>query len=257
MLDRVRIVLVSPSGPANVGAVARVMANMGLRELVLVSPRCNPADEAAVAYAAHGIDVLKAARVVPGIPAALAGCVRSFVTSSKLGLYRRQGAVSCEDAAREAAEVSAGGPVAFVFGREDYGLQNKELLHFDRIVTIPADESYPVLNLAAAVTVTSYELRRAWLRAGSQPQLPMAIDPGVATDETKQVLFARLFEALERVGFLYGQNPDHLKYALRHLLGRLDLGVNEADILIGMAQQILWYVEHHPQRIDPPARGRR
>jgi tRNA/rRNA methyltransferase len=252
MLSRVRIVLVSPSGPANVGAAGRAMANMGLADLVLVAPRCDVQDEAAIAYAAHGRPVLDAARVVPDVPTALAGCVRSYATSSKLGLYRRQAAITPAEAAVEALRLAASGPVAFAFGREDYGLPNRELLHFDRIVAIPAAESYPVMNLAAAVAVICYELRRAWLALEGKSPLPMAIDPGAATDEKKQVMFERLFDALDAVGFFFGQDPDHLKYALRHALGRIALSINEVDILIGMARQIRWYVDHHPQRIDPP-----
>jgi TrmH family RNA methyltransferase len=246
MLARARIVLVSPSGPANVGAVCRAMANMGLSELVIVAPRCDVQAEAAIAYAAHARAVLDSARVVSDIPTALASCVHSYATSSKLGLYRRQAAITPAEAATEALRVAAGGPVAFVFGREDYGLKTEELLHFDRIVSIPADESYPVLNLAAAVTVLCYELRRAWLALESKPPLPLTIDPGLATAAQKDIMFARLFDALDQVGFFFGQNPDHLKYALRHLFGRLDLNVNEADILIGLARQIRWYVESHP-----------
>jgi tRNA/rRNA methyltransferase len=252
MLARIRIVLVAPSGPANVGAVCRAMANMGLEELVVVAPRCDVRSEPAVAYAAHAQRVLDAARIVDDIPAALAGCVRTYATSSKLGLYRRQAAVTPAEACPAALAEAARGPVAFVFGREDHGLLTKELLHFDRIVTIPADERYPVLNLAAAVAVISYGLRQAWLTLSHTAALPLAIDGPVVTQDKKEVLFARLFDALERVGFLYGQNPEHLKYALRHLFGRVDLTVNETDILIGMARQIRWYVDHHPQRIDPP-----
>lgn len=250
-----RIVLVGPSGPANVGAVCRAMANMGLCELVIVAPRCNPRDEVAVAYAAHGGPVLDNARVVPDIPTALLDCVRSYATSSKLGMYRRQAAIPPAEATREAIENAQAGPVAFVFGREDYGFKNPELLHFDRVVTIPADEGYPVMNLAAAVAVICYELRKAWLAAADRAPLPMAIDPGRATDEKKQVMFERLFDALDRIGFFFGQSPDHLKYALRHLLGRVDMTVNEVDILIGMARQIGWYVDHHPQRRDRPDVG--
>lgn len=250
MLSRIRIVLASPSGPANVGAVCRAMANMGLSDLVIASPRCNVRDEAAVAYAAHGRAVLDGARVVDDLAAAMKDCVRTYATSSKLGLYRRQAAITPREAAAEA--LAAAGPVAFAFGREDYGLQDRELLNFDRVVSIPADESYPVLNLAVAVAVVCYELRQAWLAAECKSPLPMAIDPGVATDEKKRVLFEKLFDALDRVGFFFGPSPDHLKYALRHLFGRVDLGVNEVDILIGMGRQIRWYVDHHPQRIDPP-----
>jgi TrmH family RNA methyltransferase len=251
MLSRLRIVLVSPSGPANVGAVCRAMANMGLTDLVVVAPRCDLHDAAAVAYAAHVRPLLDAARIVPDIPAALVGCIRSYATSSKLGLYRRQAAITPAEAAAEALPIAARGPVALAFGREDYGLRDRDLLQFDRIITIPAAESYPVLNLAAAVTVVCYELRQAWLKLEGRAALPLAIDPGLATDERKQVMFARLFDALDQVGFFFGQSPDHLKYALRHLLGRLELDVNEVDILIGMARQIRWYVDHHPDRRDP------
>jgi len=251
MLSRVRIVLVSPSGPANVGSVCRAMANMGLSDLVIVSPRCDPRDEVAIAYASHGGPVLERARVVDRIPDALMGCVRTYATSSKLGLYRRQVAITPAQAAPEAIELTRKSCVAFVFGREDYGLQTRELLHFDRIVSIPADETYPVMNLAVAVAVVCYELRGAWLASEGEPSLPMAIDPGLATDDKKQVLYEKLFDALDRVGFFFGQSPDHLKYALRHLFGRIELGVNEVDILIGMAQQIRWYVDHHPRREDP------
>ncbi len=255
MLEHVRIVLVSPSGPANVGAVCRAMANLGLSDLVLVAPRCDLNDPSAVAYAAGGGRVLEAARVVADIPAALSDCIRSYATSSKLGLYRRQAAITPRVAAREALPLTAAGRVAFVFGREDYGLKTQELLHFDRLVTIPAAEAYPVLNLAAAVTVVCYELRCAWLEQAGRPALPMTIDSGPAPDEKKRVMFDRLFDALAAVGFFFGQNPDHLKYALRHLLGRVELSVNEVDILIGLARQIRWYVDHHPQRIDPPRGG--
>lgn len=253
MLDRVRIVLVSPSSPGNVGSVCRAMANMGLSDLVVVAPRCNPTCDEAAAFAAHGARVLERLRIVEDIRLALADCVRVYATTSKLGLYRRQAAISPDEAADEAMSLLAPGAgreaarAAVAFGREDYGFKTEELLHFDRIVTIPADESYPVLNLAAAVTIICYELRRAWLRHTGQPALPMAIAAEPARGDQKQVLFERLFDALERVGFLWGQSPDHLKYALRHMLGRIDLSVNEADILIGLARQIRWYVDHHPR----------
>ncbi len=183
MLEHLRIVLVSPSGPANVGAVARVMANMGLADLAIVAPRCDVRDEQATAYAAHGAAVLARARVTDDLPGALAGCVRTYATSSKLGLYRRQAAVTPATAAAEVLECAVHGPVALAFGRENYGLRTDELLHFDRVITIPADAEYPVLNLAAAVTIICYELRRAWSQTTGRPELPMAMHSGWAPHE--------------------------------------------------------------------------
>ncbi|NET61696.1 MAG: RNA methyltransferase, partial [Symploca sp. SIO2E6] len=73
-LAQVRIILVEPAGPLNVGAVARVMKNMGLSQLVLVNPQCEPLDIEAQHMAVHGVDILETAQLVATIPAALTGC---------------------------------------------------------------------------------------------------------------------------------------------------------------------------------------
>ncbi|MBF2034707.1 MAG: RNA methyltransferase, partial [Leptolyngbyaceae cyanobacterium T60_A2020_046] len=64
----VRIVLVEPAGPLNVGSVARVMANMGLSRLVVVNPQCDIWGEEARRMAVHAAPVLAAATVVPTLP---------------------------------------------------------------------------------------------------------------------------------------------------------------------------------------------
>lgn len=247
MLDRIRIVLVEPNGAANVGAAARVMANMGLSDLVLVAPRCSPMDEAAVEFAAHGAEVLQSARLAESIPDALAGCVRTFATSSKSGLYHRQAMVGVGEAAADAVATLPSGPVAIAFGPERTGLLLRDLLLFDRLLTIPAAPAYPVLNLAASVVVVAYELRKAWLACAAAGALaadaPPPVEP-IADDTRKRVMFGKLFASLERIGFFRGQqNPDHLRFALRRVLGRTPLTVNEVDVLIGMAQQIDWFAE--------------
>ena len=250
MLNHLRIILHRPTGPANVGAVCRAMANMGLSDLVLVSPKYPLDHEQTVAYATHGDAVRGAARIVETLEDALADCVKTYATSSKHGLYRRQACVSADVAAAEAIERTAGGQVAFAFGPESVGFLTRELLLFDRIVTIPADDSYPVMNLAAAVTVVVYELRKAWLARAEAPALPQAIAPDWAPDQRKQILFAKLFDALERIDFFSDQSPDKLKYAIRHLFGRFEMTIHEADVLIGMAQQIRWWAENHAEKTE-------
>jgi tRNA/rRNA methyltransferase len=247
MLERIRIVLVRPIRPGNVGAVCRVMTNMGLRELVLVAPACDRLDEQAVGFAARARPLLEAARVVPDIATALEGCVLTLASSGKGGLYRRHAAIAPAQAAAAALDAAAAGPVALVFGPEDRGLLLEELLHFDRVVEIPADAAYPVLNLAAAAAVMCYELRRTWLERREEPSRARPW----AREEQKRVLFEKLFAALETIGFFRNQQYEaHLPLALRHLLGRMDLSVNEADILIGMARQIQWYAERYGPRGD-------
>ncbi len=248
MLERTKIVLVRTRRSGNIGATCRAMANFGVRQLLLVDPQCDPHDDQAQGFAAHGKDVLAATRVVPDIPTALSDCTRVYALSGKGGFYRDQACVSPNEAARELAQASADVRAAFLLGPEDHGLLTTELLHADRIVTIPATAAYPILNLAAAATIVCYELHLA--AGNSRPLNLTAGQAQLADDSRKQVMFAKLFDALDRVGFFFGQNPDHLRYALRHMLGRIDLTVNEADILIGLARQVRWYAEHHPDRRD-------
>lgn len=237
MLDRLRIILVESAGSANVGGAARALANMGLSDLALVRPACNLNDEHAIGFAAHGLAVLKSARRFDAIPAALADCAFSYATTSKTGLFRRQAAMSLPDAAAQIARQLPTGRVAIAFGPERTGFPDSDLLHFDTFINIPAAPVYPVLNLAASVMVTAYEIRQAWNRlngtftglAGDSP----------ATEDRKIVLYQKLFGALEQIGFFeYQQNPDQLRFALRRIFGRAGLSEIECDVLIGMAQQI-------------------
>src|SRR5438477_2926244 len=81
-LSRVRIVLSHPSHPGNIGAAARAMKNMGLRDLALVAPRRFP-DPDADAMAAGASDLLKEARVTATLEAALADCVLAVGFSAR------------------------------------------------------------------------------------------------------------------------------------------------------------------------------
>ena len=74
------IVLVEPAGPLNVGSVARVMKNFGLRRLVLVNPQCDRLGREALQMAIHARDLLEEAIEVATLPEALAGCDRVGAT---------------------------------------------------------------------------------------------------------------------------------------------------------------------------------
>ncbi|MEL7522610.1 MAG: RNA methyltransferase, partial [Cyanobacteria bacterium J06553_1] len=83
-LSAVRIVLVAPAGPLNIGSVARVMKNFGLSQLVLVSPQCDPLGAEALQMAVHAKDLLHAAKIVETIPEALNGCDRAIATTARV-----------------------------------------------------------------------------------------------------------------------------------------------------------------------------
>lgn len=213
------------------------MMNMGLSDLVLVDPACDRSDGQAQGFAARAKPLLDAARIVSDLPGALSDCVMTFAASAKGGFHRRRVVIEPHEAAEMAIAAAARGPIAIAFGPEDRGLLQEEILDFDRVIEIPASPEYPAMNLAAAATIVAYEIRQAALRATAAPAISSPDPP--ADDGRKRVLYEKLFDALEMIGFFrHQQDPNHLRYGLRRIFGRADLTVNEVDILIGLAQQI-------------------
>jgi TrmH family RNA methyltransferase len=225
----IRIVLVEPSHPGNVGAVARAMKNMGLEQLVLVSPRQFPHSEA-VARASGADDVLAKARVVATLAEAVAGCGFIVATTSRSrDQYFRVADV--RDAAEHVLRESRRGPAAVLFGSERAGLTNEQLEAAHLLIQIPASDAYPSLNLAMAVQVVAYELFRA---RGVQIETAPAAGP-LADPAEMERLYEHLGRVLEEVDFRdRTQGGTHLMARLRRLFQRAALDRNEVNILRGI-----------------------
>jgi tRNA/rRNA methyltransferase len=239
MLENGRIVLVRPKIAANLGATARVMRNFGLTDLVLVAPEADPGDVKARQLSTHGEAILDRTRTVPNLDAAVADSLLVVATSARIGgAYRRQSVGAPRDIAPHLLEALTRGPAALVFGPESSGLTNTEVARCQYLIHIPADPSYPALNLAQAVAICLYELRSTALKQ-TNPSVSEGSLPAPFADQDR--MFAHLRTALEDIHFLYGANADSLMHALRHLIGRARPTVMEVDVLLGLARQIRWF----------------
>jgi TrmH family RNA methyltransferase len=153
----IRVILVEPKFPGNIGSVCRAMSNFGLDELVLVNP-CDLGDDA-FRYAKHGRFVLDKARTVKRLETAQKGLDMVVGTTGRpTGSDKKF--LREPITPRQFAEKYSGtaGKVGILFGREDYGLYNDELRNCDVLVTIPTHEINPIMNLSHACTVVFYEM---------------------------------------------------------------------------------------------------
>lgn len=228
----IRIVLVGTQHPGNIGASARAMKTMGLSALHLVAPREFPAPEA-TARAAGADDLLAAACVHSSLERALAGC--RYV----LGCTARNRTVPLPELdPRQAAErlraEAAQGPVAVLFGRERTGLENRELQCCDAAVHISAEPGFSSLNLAAAVQILAYELRRAARVEPGEP--PAGLEPGEppAGREQFERFIVHLAATLEAIDFHKGRSPDRVMQRLRRLFLRARPDLRELRVLHGI-----------------------
>ena len=232
-----RVVLVRPQIAGNLGATARVMRNLGLTDLVLVAPAADPHDPRARQLSTHGEDILDRCRTVAEFGDAVADCVLVAATSARLGgLFRRQTLGTPEEILPRLLDFMPRGPVALVFGPEPTGLSNAEISRCHYLIHIPTDPAYPALNLAQAVAICLYELRRLWLRSIESPK---SVEQPVSFAEQER-MFEKLRDGLEQIHFLYGDKADSLMHALRHLIARAGPTAMEVDLLFGLARQLRW-----------------
>jgi len=227
-----RIVLVEPLYSGNVGAACRAMANMGVRELTLVSPQIVGGWEDGERLACHAQDLLAGRREVSTLAEAVADCVAVVGTTARLGLYR-QHVRTPREVAPELARL--GGKVALVFGREDKGLFNDEIGLCTHLIRIPTADEYVSLNLSQAVMVCCYEmfLARACYEA---PQEKSDLAP--AGHRIQMMKMWR--ELLLEIGFMKPDKADHMMQGVQRIFSRGAVTVDDVHILMGMARQAGW-----------------
>ena len=252
MLDRIRIVLVEPRHPGNIGSAARAMKTMGINQLVLVNPARFP-DPQADWRAAGAMDVLDKAIVVDDVASAVADC-HVLVGTSTRSRHIPWPVVMAKEIAPYLAAQPDSASMAILFGREDSGLTNEELQLCHSHLQIPSSPIYGSLNLAMAVQVVCYELfqhveanqaasdstpENAVQGSGADTGGSQRIwDRPPATQQQFESMLEHLQQTLEKSGFVDPEAPGHTLTRLRRMLARHQLDETEVQILRGVLKHL-------------------
>lgn len=236
MRDQLRVVLVAPRNPLNIGAAARAMSNFGFRKLRLVNPYDVAFHEARSAVRSRYI--LDEAQVFDNLAAAVADC-DLVVGSTALGhrdlhipLHRLETAGT---AIRSRWTESS---VALLFGSEKFGLSNEDLSFCHWALRIPTREEHGSMNLGQAVAISLYELSRSE-QAADKPLLQAATAPAEDVDRFTSVLLQLLHES----GYVGRTTSSSTELKIRRLVRRLSLPAGDTETWLGILRQILWKVK--------------
>jgi TrmH family RNA methyltransferase len=238
-----RVILIEPRNPLNIGAAARAMSNFGFLDLRLVKPY-----DVAFREAVSGVGaghVMECAQVYETLAESLEG-VSLVVGATGIGhrqfhhpLYR------LERGGRMLKRHLAAAPAALLFGCEKFGLSNDDLSHCHYLVHIPTRAEHDSMNLGQAVALCLYELARAPMAAR---RLPGAAE--LAPDEKVERFTQVLMKMLEESGYSdFATGPSTLEKT-RRLVRRLSLRSQDVNLWIGILRQALWRMRRNAA---PPA----
>jgi len=241
--ERIKVVLVSPRNPLNIGAAARAMANFGLSRLAVVAPYAPTWREARSAIGAP--DLLQDAKEFTTLAEAVADCTLVAGTGSLTYRKPKQPVVVLPALAPMVArELRLDGRVAVVFGSEKHGLTGDDLSICHVLVEILTDNSQPSMNLGQAVAVCLYEL-------ATRVEMAVAGAPEAAEPRELRVTSGgldRLAGLAEEVMLAAGYSPRTMQAANRRdlalMLRRLAMNEQDTRRIMGLFRRILWRLNH-------------
>lgn len=232
--QNVRIVLIKPSHPGNIGAAARAMKTMGLDRLYLVEPKSFPHADA-TARAAGADDIMAAATVCNQLEEAIGDCHLIMGASARIR------SMSCpvltpKEAVNKLKVENKANQVAILFGTENSGLTNFEVDRCHRLIHIPANKDFGSLNLAAAVQIITYELMLHSLDDNLIEDVINTTEQVSNNAETVDMerFYQHIEQTMIQIGFLDPQAPRHVMRRLRCLFNRSRPDTIELNILRGI-----------------------
>lgn len=267
--QNIRFVLVEPSHPGNIGAVARAIKTMGFSQLVLVNPRRFP-DPEATARASGADDVLEKCMVVNSLQEAISDCEHVIGTSVrdrqiswpvatpketaiKIQGFLKSGSENSPEKAMKNNQLQSDDfpNIAVLFGRERTGLENHELDHAQWQIRIPANDEYNSLNLASAVQIIAYELNCALIDIDMLNQEEVEADKTklekrqrLATHGEMQGFYQHLEETLLELDFIKTNPPTKLLRKIIRLYNRNNVSFEELQILRGILSATQQKIKH-------------
>lgn len=232
-LKNLTVVLHKPRSPENIGAAARAMCNMGIRDLIVVDPH-NCDLTRILKMATHAaVEVVEQMGVFDKLSEALAPYHFIVGTTARLG-RQRQVLASPALLAVELIPISQNNRIALLFGPEDRGLSNADLRLCHRLVNI-STSSFTSINLAQAVMILCYAMHTAGAAVEN------GFIPRLAARHELDGMYAQVKEILIRIDYIKPDNPDYWMNSIRHFFTRLGLQAREVSVIRGICRQIDWY----------------
>jgi len=238
--SNLKVILVEPNGPLNVGSVARLCSNYEVDELRIVSPKCDIFSLEAKKMALKGQKYIDDCKIFDNLKNAIFDCDLVIASSGRIDVSKDSIFESSEDVFNWTKSFKKINNLAIIFGREDRGLTNSELLLANKTFYIPTSQNNPSLNLSHAVSIALYELNKS-----SEKNLKKELKVfNLASSKQINDSFVEIEEMLLRVGYLLKHTSRAKISKFKKYILRANTSMHEMDVLRGIVHQINWFLNN-------------
>ncbi len=238
--SNLKVILVEPNGPLNVGSVARLCSNFGVEELRIVSPKCDIFSLEAKKMALKGQKYLEHCKIFDNLEKAIFDCDLVLASCGRIDISKDSFFESSEDIFNWTKSFKKINNLAIIFGRENRGLTNSELLLANKTFNIPTSQNNPSLNLSHAVSIVLYELNKS-----SKKKLNSELDVfNLASSKQIHDSFVEIEEMLLCVGYLLKHTSRAKISKFKSYILRANTSMHEINVLRGVVHQINWFLNN-------------
>ena len=224
----ISIALLESETPGNIGAIARVMNNFDISNLILINPQCDPLDITATARATkHAKNILKKAKVVKKLSYLKKfDCIigTTAIQGSDYNISRV--ALSPKQLSNKIKNIK--NDMVIVFGREDNGLTNEEIKLCDIMVSIPSSQKQPTLNISHSVGIILYEI----FKTKHQNKIELA------SRKEKKMLLKEIDKVINTFKFSTKEKKETQKIVWKKVLNKSFLTKREIFGLFGLFRKL-------------------
>jgi len=242
--SNLKVILVEPNGPLNVGSVARLCSNFEVEELRIVSPKCDIFSLDAKKMALKGQKFLDNCKIFYNLENAIFDCDLVLASSGRIDVSKDLFFESSEDVFNWTKSFKKINNLAIIFGREDSGLTNDELLLANKTFNIPTSMNNPSLNLSHAVSIALYELKKSSKRNFDQELKVFNLASSKEIHDT----FVEIDEMLLRVGYLLKHTSKAKISKFKNFILRANTSMHEINVLRGIVHQINWFLNNSKKK---------
>ena len=230
--SNLKVILVEPNGPLNVGSVARLCSNFEVDELRIVSPKCDIFCLEAKKMALKGHKFLENCKIFDDLQKAIFDCDLVLASCGRIDVNKNSFFESSEDMFNWTMSFKKINNLGIIFGREDRGLTNEELQRCNLHLHIPANIDYPVLNLSMAVQVVCYQLYVDAIINRKQNKSEYWDVPTAESNHVKR-LINHFIEVSEQLEVFNKGNPRQIGARIKRMFTRIGLDEMEVNFMRG------------------------